>query len=88
MFIRCTIPNGTHVWYRADKVVSVQKNAENLLQTIVCTSAEDARGMQIYSVMESQQDVVEAICVAMKTGVPTVVKENAQAESPPGRILS
>jgi hypothetical protein len=83
MFIRFTLPNSTHVWYRADKVISVQKHPENLIQTLIFTAAEDSRGMQVYTCEEDQEDVCVAICAAMKSGAPQVVKG-----APKGSLLT
>lgn len=87
MFIRWTLPNGTVMWYRADHILSVQKHAENKIQTIVLCQAADSRGQPIFAVEEEQVDIVDAVCSAMKTGIPQITKRDAP-ESPPGRLIS
>lgn len=83
MFIRFTLKNGTKMWLRAASIFSVEKQAENKIVTMVQLNPQTG-----YAVEESQEDIVEAICEAVTTNKPVIVKENAQAESPPGRILS
>jgi hypothetical protein len=88
MLIRWTLPNGTYIWHRADQINSVQKHGENLVRTIVCTTVFDPRkGMLIYEAIEDTSDIAEAICVALKTGMPQVVR-SAPDESPGHRLVS
>jgi hypothetical protein len=88
MFIRWTLPNGTHMWHRADFIRSVEKDPDTKLKTIVWIDRAGPKGYMAYNAEESQIDIVEAICVALKTGLPQIVKENASEEAPPRRLIS
>lgn len=83
MFIRWTLPNGTQIWHRADMIKSVEKHSENRIQTMIMMSPQIG-----YAAEEEQADIVEAICSAMKTGIPQIVKRNALEDQPPGRLIS
>lgn len=83
MFIRFTHVNGTHIWLRADRIFSVEKQSNNKLQTVV----QIAPG-QGYEAVESQEDIIVAISLAMKTGEVQVTKESAPENPTPRRLIS
>jgi hypothetical protein len=92
MFIRWTLPNGTFMWHRADMIRSIEKNAENPLQTVVWidrTNPDPRKGYIVYAALESQQEICDAAYNAMKTGMPTIVQDSALGASiPPKSLIS
>lgn len=68
-FIKVTITgNRTTVYIRAADIRTIEKNPQNPLATIISTNLITSRGPALYEVMESQEEVMRQVDIALDGG--------------------
>ena len=93
MFVKVTLtnPKGMKIWFLASEIRSIEKSADNLIETVITTKTAvgGPKGINYISfpVLETQEEVAYAVSRAVKTGDPQTCGKPGEG-APPSKLLT
>lgn len=89
MLIRLTLSTTKqHIYLRADQIMTVERVFQNPLEVLVTyAGTAGPRGIAVYQVLESQDDIADGILQAIRSGEIVRLEEIAGTGSSPSRLV-